>query len=81
MMGPCSRTYISVPSPIGPPSRKPAKATVYGWVCAKTIPYSKFSKKLSFNRQKIDEWHRQRQFKSADDIQDIADAYVNSKKM
>ena len=60
---------------------RPAKATVYGWVCAKTIPYSKFSKKLSFNRQKIDEWHRQRQFKSADDIQDIADAYVNSKKM
>lgn len=33
---------------------KPAKATVYGWVCAKTIPDGKFSKKLSFNRHEID---------------------------
>ena len=60
---------------------RPAKATVYGWVCAKTIPYSKFSKKLSFSKEAIDRWQQQRQRRSAEDIRDIADDYVNSKKM
>lgn len=60
---------------------KPAKATVYGWVCAKAIPYTKSSKKLSFSKEAIDRWQQQRQRRSAEDIRDIADDYVNSKKM
>ena len=35
---------------------KPSKATVYGWVCARTIPYHKKTKKLSFLKSEIDAW-------------------------
>ena len=35
---------------------KPSKATVYGWVCARTIPYHKKTKKLSFLKSEIDDW-------------------------
>lgn len=35
---------------------KPAKQTVYGWVCSKFIPYHKKGKKLQFLKSEIDEW-------------------------
>lgn len=35
---------------------KPAKQTVYGWVCNKSIPYHKKGKKLQFLKNEIDQW-------------------------
>ncbi len=35
---------------------RPVKATVYGWVHAGIIPYSKGTKKLQFSKSEIDEW-------------------------
>ena len=35
---------------------KPAKQTVYGWVCEKFIPYHKKGKRLQFIKSEIDEW-------------------------
>ena len=35
---------------------KPAKQTVYGWVCKKKIPYHKKGKKLQFLKSEIDRW-------------------------
>ena len=35
---------------------KPAKQTVYGWVCEKFIPYHKKGKRLQFMKSEIDEW-------------------------
>lgn len=35
---------------------KPSKATVYGWVNKKTIPYHKTTKALRFLRSEIDSW-------------------------
>lgn len=35
---------------------KPAKQTVYGWVCKKTIPFRKKGKKLQFLKSEIDRW-------------------------
>jgi len=36
--------------------RKPAKATVYGWVSHGQIPYHKRGKKLYFKKSEIDAW-------------------------
>ena len=35
---------------------KPAKQTVYGWVCKKNIPFHKKGKKLQFLKSEIDRW-------------------------
>lgn len=35
---------------------KPAKATVYGWVARRQVPYTKEGKKLLFKKSKIDQW-------------------------
>jgi len=35
---------------------KPAKQTVYGWVCDKFIPYHKKGKRLQFLKTEIDTW-------------------------
>ncbi len=35
---------------------KPAKQTVYGWVCDKFIPYRKKGKRLQFLKTEIDAW-------------------------
>lgn len=35
---------------------KPSKATVYGWVCSRTIPVHKSGKKLRFLKSEIDDW-------------------------
>ena len=35
---------------------QPAKATVYGWVARRQVPYKKEGKKLLFKKSEIDEW-------------------------
>lgn len=51
---------------------KPSKATVYGWVCARTIPYHKKTKKLSFLKSEIDAWIIKSGHATADEIRDTA---------
>lgn len=34
----------------------PAKATVYGWVARRQVPYTKEGKRLLFRKSEIDEW-------------------------
>lgn len=51
---------------------KPSKATVYGWVCASTIPYHKKTKKLSFLKSEIDAWIIKSGHATADEIRDTA---------
>ena len=36
--------------------KKPAKATIYGWIHKKTIPYIKRDHSVLFEREKIDAW-------------------------
>jgi len=35
---------------------KPAKATIYGWVCARRVPFEKHGKSLYFRKSDIDQW-------------------------
>ena len=51
---------------------KPSKATVYGWVCARTIPYHKKTKKLSFLKSEIDAWIIKSGHATADEIRETA---------
>lgn len=37
---------------------KPAVATVYNWVYKKRIPFTKFGKKLFFDKEKIKIWNQ-----------------------
>jgi predicted DNA-binding transcriptional regulator AlpA len=60
---------------------KPAKATVYGWVNASTIPVHKGQKKLRFLKSEIDNWLKQGRKKTFAEIAIEAEAYLsNSKK-
>ncbi len=51
---------------------KPSKATVYGWVCARTIPYHKKTKKLSFLKSEIDAWIIESGHATAEEIRETA---------
>lgn len=51
---------------------KPSKATVYGWVCARTIPYHTKTKKLSFLKSEIDAWIIKSGHATAEDIRETA---------
>jgi len=35
---------------------KPARQTVYGWVCNRTIEFEKYGKRLLFKKSTIDKW-------------------------
>ncbi len=59
---------------------KPAKATVYGWVHAGTIPCHKGAKKLRFLRSEIDSWLKQGKKKTLAEIDQEADQYLSKKK-
>lgn len=63
---------------------KPAKATVYGWVNKKTIPYHKKAKALSFLKSEIDAWLKQALHKTTADIMlDVAkenDAFLSNQR-
>lgn len=47
---------------------KPSKATVYGWVNVRKIPYHKRTKKLAFLRSEIDQWMQEARRKTADEL-------------
>jgi len=51
---------------------KPSKATVYTWVCNRSIPFHKKTKKLSFLKSEIDEWMMKGSHSTAEDMKDIA---------
>lgn len=55
---------------------KPAKATVYGWVHARLIPYHKGSKKLRFLKSEIDIWLKDGGRKTCSEIKNEAGEYL-----
>lgn len=59
---------------------KPARQTVYGWVCNHNVPYHKKGKKLQFLKSEIDQWLKSDKRKTAAELHAEAIAYVNSKK-
>lgn len=59
---------------------KPAKQTVYGWICHHSIPYHKKGKKLQFSKSEIDVWLKSDKRKTAAELHAEAVQFVNSKK-
>lgn len=59
---------------------KPAKATVYGYVSANSIPCHKGAKKLRFLKSEIDEWLKQGRKKTISEIAADANHYLLTKK-
>ena len=59
---------------------KPAKATVYGYVHAGTIPCHKGQKKLRFLKSEIDTWLKSGRRKTVAELAAEADAYLQTKK-
>ena len=59
---------------------RPAKATVYGWVHAGTIPYHKGGKALRFLRSEIDEWLKSGRRKTNSEIAAQASLYIDGRR-
>jgi excisionase family DNA binding protein len=59
---------------------KPAKATVYGWVHAGSIPNYKGSKKLRFSKTQIDLWLKEGKRKTVAELEKEAELYLTRKK-
>lgn len=55
---------------------KPARATIYGWVHKRLIPYHKGGKKLRFLRSDIDNWLQSGKKKTASEIREEAGNYL-----
>ena len=55
---------------------KPAKATIYGWVSTKQIPYHKGGKKLRFRKSEIDAWLETGKRRCEDDFEIEANEYL-----
>lgn len=49
---------------------KPSRATVYGWVNMRKIPYHKRTKKLAFLRSEIDGWMQEARRKTAEELRE-----------
>jgi predicted DNA-binding transcriptional regulator AlpA len=58
---------------------KPTKATVYGWVNARTIPVHKGGKKLRFLVSEIDEWLLSNRLQSQAEMVNEAGKYLVNK--
>jgi predicted DNA-binding transcriptional regulator AlpA len=58
---------------------KPTKATVYGWVNARTIPVHKGGKKLRFLVSEIDEWLLSNRLQSQAEMVKEAGKYLVNK--
>lgn len=58
----------------------PAKATIYGWVSKREIPYHKGGKKLRFLKSEIDQWLSTGKRKSESELQTEAVDYQSGKK-
>jgi len=59
---------------------RPAKPTVYTWICQRSIPYHKKGKKLMFLKSEIDSWLKEGRRKTAAEIQAEAEQFVISKR-
>jgi hypothetical protein len=60
--------------------RKPAKATVYGWVSNGLIPYYKRGKRLYFSKIEIDAWLRSGRVMSTQELANSALLCQSNKK-
>lgn len=58
---------------------KPAKATIYGKVHQRKIPFHKTSKSLIFRKSEIDSWIALGRIKTVDEIQAEADNFFKRK--
>jgi hypothetical protein len=58
---------------------KPAKATIYGKVHSKMIPYCKQGKSLIFRKSEIDEWLNRGRIKTVAEISEEASHYLRRK--
>lgn len=59
---------------------KPARATIYGWVSNRQIPYHKGGKRLRFLKSEIDQWLSTGKRKSESELQTEAENYQSGKK-
>lgn len=59
---------------------KPAKATIYGYVSANTIPCHKGPKKLRFLKSEIDAWIKTGRNKTVSEMADDADSFLQTTK-
>jgi len=59
----------------------PAKATIYGWVSRREIPYHKGGKKLRFLQSDIDAWLSSGKRKSENELMDEANKYCETRKI
>lgn len=59
----------------------PAKATIYGWVSKREIPYHKGGKKLRFLQSDIDAWLSSGKRRSINELKDEANKYCSSKQI
>ena len=59
---------------------KPTKATVYGWVNARSIPVHKGGKKLRFLKSEIDSWLMQGKKKTYAETSHEAAQYIKNKR-
>ncbi|SBW03796.1 DNA binding domain, excisionase family [uncultured Dysgonomonas sp.] len=59
----------------------PAKATIYGWVSNKQIPYHKGGKKLRFLKTEIDKWLETGKRQSQSELREKASTYCDSKNI
>ena len=59
---------------------KPSRATVYGWVSARTVPVHKSGKKLRFPKSEIDTWLLQGKKKTFKDSVSESNQYLQKTK-
>lgn len=59
---------------------KPSRATVYGWVSARTVPVHKSGKKLRFLKSEIDTWLLQGKKKTFKDSVSESNQYLQKTK-
>jgi len=60
---------------------KRTKATFYGYISRKSIPFHKKSKKLTFLKAEVDAWLKQGRIKTLDESSLEADAYLRKRGM
>ena len=56
---------------------RPARSTIYDWVCQNRIPVHKDGKKLRFLRSEIDQWLSGSRIKTKDEIEAEAAEHIN----
>jgi excisionase family DNA binding protein len=59
----------------------PAKATIYGWVSKREIPFHKGGKKLRFLQSDIDTWLSRGKHRSENELKDEANEYCRTKRI